>query len=66
MTTCPKCDHTHVAADATALSRFVGVTGFRTPDGEIHETREDAQAWLCELRRAMPNGAHVEVVEVEG
>lgn len=66
MIACPKCHRTHSAADVVALSRFAGVTGYRTADGEIHATREDAQEWLCDLRRAMPNGAHVEVVEVEG
>ena len=50
MSACPKCLHTHVAGDAVALSRFAGVTGFRTSDGEIHKTREDAQAWLCGRR----------------
>jgi hypothetical protein len=50
MSACPRCGHVHVAGDAQALSHFTGLTGFRTPDGEIHETREDAQEWLCGLR----------------
>lgn len=49
--TCPKCDRIHVPSDVAALSRFAGVTGYRTADGEIHATREDAQEWLCEKRR---------------
>lgn len=52
MSACPKCRRTHVAADAVALSRFAGISGYRTPDGEIHATREDAQEWLCEQRQA--------------
>jgi hypothetical protein len=48
---CPRCQRVHVAGDAVALSRFAAVTGFRTPDGEIHATREDAQEWLCEQRQ---------------
>lgn len=51
MNTCPRCGHTHAARDAVALSRFVGLAGYRTADGEIHETREDAQEWLCAQRR---------------
>lgn len=51
---CPECGHIHSAADAVALSRFAGVSGYRTPDGEIHATREDAQEWLCEQRTAQP------------
>lgn len=51
VSTCPACAHAHVAGDAVALSRFTGVTGYRTPDGEIHASREDAQEWLCEQRR---------------
>lgn len=56
MSACPKCDHTHVLGDAVALSRFAGVTGYRTPDGEIHATREDAQEWLCEKRQEARRG----------
>lgn len=51
MTSCPKCEHTHVAGDAVALSRFTALTGYRTADGEIHATREDAQEWLCKQRQ---------------
>lgn len=54
MSGCPKCGWTHVAGDAVALSKFTGVTGYRTPDGEIHATREDAQQWLCEQRQDRP------------
>jgi hypothetical protein len=50
MSACPKCAHTHVSSDAVALSRFAGVTGFRTTDGAIHFTREDAEEWLCDRR----------------
>lgn len=49
--TCPKCDRIHLLGDAVALSRFAGVSGYRTADGEIHATREDAQEWLCERRQ---------------
>ena len=52
MSACPKCQHTHVAGDVRALSRFAGIDGYRTADGEIHQTREDAQEWLCEQRQA--------------
>lgn len=48
---CPECLHTHVAGDVVALGRFASVTGFRTPDGKIHETRLEAQAWLCVQRQ---------------
>lgn len=53
---CAACGHAHVAGDATALSRFAGVTGYRTPDGEIHATREDAQQWLCKKRQEADRG----------
>jgi hypothetical protein len=52
MSACLKCGWTHVAGDAIALSRFAAMSGFRTPDGEIHASREDAQEWLCEQRKA--------------
>lgn len=54
MTVCPKCQHTHVARDVVpALSRFIPVFGgYRTPDGQIHATREAAQEQLCEQRQA--------------
>lgn len=48
---CPRCEHIHVARDVTALSRFTGLTGYRA-GGAIYETREDAQAALCEQRQA--------------
>lgn len=47
---CPKCQWTHSAGDVVALTKFEGVTGYRTADGVTHETREDGQAWLCEQR----------------
>lgn len=50
MNVCLKCAQIHVPGDAVALSRFAGVTGFRTPDGAIHATRDDAQEWLCKQR----------------
>ena len=51
--TCPACDRHHVTGDAVAVGRFSpdGVTGYRTPDGEVHPTRDAAQKWLCEQRQ---------------
>jgi hypothetical protein len=48
---CAKCGHIHCSRDVQALSRYTGVTGYRTADGEIHATREDAQQWLCKQRQ---------------
>lgn len=58
MSACPKCGYVHVAGDAVALSKFTGVAGYRTADGTIFESREDAQDWLCEQRqrRVLPPG----------
>jgi hypothetical protein len=50
--TCLACGHIHDPGQIYALSRFAGISGYRTPDGEIHATREDAQEWLCEQRRS--------------
>ncbi len=49
---CPKCGWIHVTGDAVALSKFSGVTGYRTADGVIHESRAEAQEHLCQQRRA--------------
>lgn len=57
MSACARCLHTHVAGDAVALTRFAGITGYRTADGEIHATREDAQEWLCDQRIAAAEGS---------
>ena len=48
---CPSCEHIHVAGDVIAVGKFVGLSGYRTPDGTIYETREDAQAALCQARQ---------------
>lgn len=50
MNPCPTCAHIHASRDAQALTRFTGVTGYRTADGVVHETREAGQAWLCAQR----------------
>lgn len=52
MTPCDLCGHVHASRDVMALSRFTGVYGYRTIDGKVHDTREAAQDWLCEQRRA--------------
>ncbi len=51
--TCPLCAHTHSPSDVMALGRIGGTTAYRTADTAIHETREDAQRWLCEQRIAV-------------
>lgn len=66
MSACPKCGCTHVAGDAVALSRFAGATGYRTPDDQIHATREDAQEWLCEQRSPAVNECERHTDEARG
>lgn len=51
--TCPKCQRIHAEGDVQGIGLFSGKPIiFRTPDGTVHESREDAQAWLCEQRRS--------------
>lgn len=56
---CADCDRIHTASDVVAIGRFNpdGPNGYRTPDGEIHPTREAGQKWLCEQRQVRtPSG----------
>jgi hypothetical protein len=45
--TCRTCDQIHGHGDVVALTRFAGISGYRTPDGQIFETRAEAQVEVC-------------------
>ena len=45
--TCDKCGRIHCAADVYAMGSFTTITGYRDRVGNLHKTRQAAEAANC-------------------